>query len=109
MESLLQKDAYLVFRALCKLSIRSSDNSAGTDLTVLRGKVGHPQDSTSDMQTSKANQVVSAYIILQLNTAVHAARAVLRHELNLISQVVACAETAGCKQASKLNLDKKRV
>ena len=35
----LQKDAYLVFRALCKLSIRSSDNSAGTDLTVLRGKV----------------------------------------------------------------------
>ena len=40
-ESLLQKDAYLVFRALCKLSIRSSDNSAGTDLTVLRGKVGH--------------------------------------------------------------------
>lgn len=39
-ESTLQKDAYLVFRALCKLSIRSSDSSAGSDLTVLRGKVG---------------------------------------------------------------------
>ena len=38
-ESILAKDAYLVFRALCKLSIRSSDNSAAGDLTVLRGKV----------------------------------------------------------------------
>ena len=38
-EVTLQKDAYLVFRALCKLSIRSSDNSASADLTVMRGKV----------------------------------------------------------------------
>lgn len=35
----LQKDAFLVFRALCKLSIRSSDNSASADITVMRGKV----------------------------------------------------------------------
>ena len=54
-ESVLQKDAYLVFRALCKLSIRSSDNSAGTDLTVLRGKVEPPQDSKPDTQTCEAN------------------------------------------------------
>lgn len=38
-EATLQKDAYLVFRALCKLSIRSSENTASTDVTVLRGKV----------------------------------------------------------------------
>ena len=38
-ESVLQKDAFLVFRALCKLSIRSTESTAGTDPTVLRGKV----------------------------------------------------------------------
>lgn len=37
--SVLQKDAYLVFRALCKLSIRAAEGTAGADLTVLRGKV----------------------------------------------------------------------
>ena len=40
--SILQKDAYLVFRALCKLSIRSPDGSTGADLTVLRGKARPP-------------------------------------------------------------------
>lgn len=38
-ELTLQKDAYLVFRALCKLSHRTSENSAGPDTTVLKGKV----------------------------------------------------------------------
>ena len=39
MESMLQKDAFLVFRALCKLSVRSSEAPTGTDLTAVRGKV----------------------------------------------------------------------
>ena len=38
-ESVLQKDAFLVFRALCKLSIRSSDAGGSTEVTALRGKV----------------------------------------------------------------------
>ena len=35
----LQKDAFLVFRALCKLSIRSSDAAPGSEVTTIRGKV----------------------------------------------------------------------
>ena len=38
-QALLQKDAFLVFRALCKLSIKTADAST-SDQTVLRGKVG---------------------------------------------------------------------
>lgn len=37
--SQLQKDAFLVFRALCKLSIRSTDSAPGSELTTIRGKV----------------------------------------------------------------------
>ena len=39
MSIVLAKDAFLVFRALCKLSIRSSESSTGTDPTAVRGKV----------------------------------------------------------------------
>ncbi|KAL0026445.1 hypothetical protein WJX79_010345 [Trebouxia sp. C0005] len=39
MEATLQKDAFLVFRALCKLSVRASETAAGTDMTAIRGKV----------------------------------------------------------------------
>lgn len=39
MEAALQKDAFLVFRALCKLSVRASETAAGTDMTAIRGKV----------------------------------------------------------------------
>ena len=46
-EQMLQKDAYLVFRALCKLSHRTSENSAGPDITVLKGKVRTPQGNVS--------------------------------------------------------------
>ena len=35
----LQKDAFLVFRALCKLSIRSSEAAPGSEVTTIRGKV----------------------------------------------------------------------
>ncbi len=44
MEAALQKDAFLVFRALCKLSVRASETAAGTDMTAIRGKVSslHP-------------------------------------------------------------------
>jgi hypothetical protein len=35
----LQNDAFLVFRALCKLSIRSVDGVPGSELTTIRGKV----------------------------------------------------------------------
>jgi len=38
-ETTLQKDSFLVFRALCKLSIRSMDKTPGGDLTTIRGKV----------------------------------------------------------------------
>lgn len=38
---LLLKDAFLVFRALCKLSIRTSDSATVQDPTAVRGKVGH--------------------------------------------------------------------
>lgn len=38
--ALLLKDAFLVFRALCKLSIRTSDSVTITDPTAVRGKVG---------------------------------------------------------------------
>jgi brefeldin A-inhibited guanine nucleotide-exchange protein len=38
--SLLLKDAFLVFRALCKLSIRTSDSVTVADPTAVRGKVG---------------------------------------------------------------------
>lgn len=41
MESTLQKDAFLVFRALCKLSVRASETATGTDMTAIRGKVSH--------------------------------------------------------------------
>lgn len=39
MEAALQKDAFLVFRALCKLSVRASETATGTDMTAIRGKV----------------------------------------------------------------------
>ena len=39
MSIVLAKDAFLVFRALCKLSIRSSESSTGSDPTAVRGKV----------------------------------------------------------------------
>lgn len=42
-DAVLQKDAFLVFRALCKLSIRTADASSGTDLTAIRGKVRPPK------------------------------------------------------------------
>ena len=42
MEAALQKDAFLVFRALCKLSVRASETAAGTDMTAIRGKVSLP-------------------------------------------------------------------
>lgn len=35
----LQKDAFLAFRALCKLSIRSAEGAPGSELTTVRGKV----------------------------------------------------------------------
>ncbi|GFH13961.1 brefeldin A-inhibited guanine nucleotide-exchange 2-like, partial [Haematococcus lacustris] len=35
----LEKDAFLVFRALCKLSIRTSDTATAQDPTAVRGKV----------------------------------------------------------------------
>jgi brefeldin A-inhibited guanine nucleotide-exchange protein len=35
----LQKDAFLVFRALCKLSIRSMDVATGSEVATVRGKV----------------------------------------------------------------------
>eukprot|EP00891_Asterochloris_glomerata_P002829 jgi/Astpho2/2829/e_gw1.00050.8.1_t len=38
-DGILQKDAFLVFRALCKLSVRSSETATGTDPTAVRGKV----------------------------------------------------------------------
>jgi hypothetical protein len=37
--SVLQKDGFLVFRALCKLSIRTSDSATVSDPTAIRGKV----------------------------------------------------------------------
>jgi len=40
--ALLAKDAFLVFRALCKLSIRTADSAAHADLTALRGKACNP-------------------------------------------------------------------
>lgn len=42
MEAALQKDAFLVFRALCKLSVRASETVTGTDMTAIRGKVSCP-------------------------------------------------------------------
>lgn len=39
LDAVLQKDAFLVFRALCKLSIKTADAASGTDLTATRGKV----------------------------------------------------------------------
>lgn len=39
MAVMLSKDAFLVFRALCKLSTRTSESAAGTDPTQVRGKV----------------------------------------------------------------------
>ena len=42
MAAVLAKDAFLVFRALCKLSIRTADATTHMDLTALRGKVRRP-------------------------------------------------------------------
>jgi hypothetical protein len=39
MPAQLQKDAFLVFRALCKLSIRSTETAPGSEITTVRGKV----------------------------------------------------------------------
>lgn len=41
MEAALQKDAFLVFRALCKLSVRASETVTGTDMTAIRGKASY--------------------------------------------------------------------
>jgi brefeldin A-inhibited guanine nucleotide-exchange protein len=41
--ALLLKDAFLVFRALCKLSIRTSDSVTISDPTAVRGKVSRCQ------------------------------------------------------------------
>ncbi len=45
LDGVLQKDAFLAFRALCKLSIKTADASSGTDLTATRGKVGSSEHS----------------------------------------------------------------
>ena len=45
MAAVLAKDAFLVFRALCKLSIRTADATTHTDLTALRGKVRRPSST----------------------------------------------------------------
>eukprot|EP00873_Tetraselmis_striata_P021183 jgi/Tetstr1/441447/TSEL_029692.t1 len=37
--AVLQKDAFLVFRALCKLSIKTADGGQGADPMAIRGKV----------------------------------------------------------------------
>ncbi len=37
--ALLEKDAFLVFRALCKLSVRTSEAAGVNDATTSRGKV----------------------------------------------------------------------
>ncbi|GIL58908.1 hypothetical protein Vafri_13917, partial [Volvox africanus] len=37
--AVLQRDAFLVFRALCKLSIRTNDSATANDPTSVRGKV----------------------------------------------------------------------
>ncbi|EFJ50436.1 hypothetical protein VOLCADRAFT_80189 [Volvox carteri f. nagariensis] len=37
--AVLQRDAFLVFRALCKLSIRTNDSATSNDPTAVRGKV----------------------------------------------------------------------
>lgn len=47
MEAALQKDAFLVFRALCKLSVRASETATGTDMTAIRGKVSCSQSGRS--------------------------------------------------------------
>ena len=47
MEAALQKDAFLVFRALCKLSVRASETATGTDMTAIRGKVSCSQSGCS--------------------------------------------------------------
>lgn len=39
--AVLQKDAFLVFRALCKLSIKTADGGQGADPMAIRGKVRH--------------------------------------------------------------------
>ena len=36
---MLQRDAFLAFRALCRLSMRSADSATGLDPPALRGKV----------------------------------------------------------------------
>jgi brefeldin A-inhibited guanine nucleotide-exchange protein len=56
-KALLLKDAFLVFRALCKLSIRTSDTLTISDPTAVRGKVCadvglHPCALQSCMQAS---------------------------------------------------------
>lgn len=52
MSIVLAKDAFLVFRALCKLSIRSSESSTGTDPTAVRGKVRFLTTSLSKYMSS---------------------------------------------------------
>lgn len=51
--SQLQKDAFLVFRALCKLSIRSADAAPGSELTTIRGKVRGQQAFRAIIQSSR--------------------------------------------------------
>lgn len=57
--AVLQKDAFLVFRALCKLSIRTSDTATVQDPTAVRGKVG------SLGQRRAASWVLSACCVLR--------------------------------------------
>jgi brefeldin A-inhibited guanine nucleotide-exchange protein len=51
-KALLLKDAFLVFRALCKLSIRTSDTLTISDPTAVRGKVCWPPVSTTVLTTA---------------------------------------------------------
>lgn len=65
--SQLQKDAFLVFRALCKLSIRSTDAAAGSELTTIRGKVrGHLLVVQQYILLYKETAILNHYLMLSI-------------------------------------------
>lgn len=53
MAAVLQRDAWLAFRVLCRLSMRTADSAAGMDPPALRGKVSTPHLQQLSCQTGQ--------------------------------------------------------
>lgn len=81
--ALLHKDAFLVFRALCKLSIRTSDLVTVSDPTAVRGKVRRLRGGRQC--TAAHTATVSVMSSLLSRVALVSAALICRHQQRALS------------------------